>query len=81
MLLIKVIDDYTNTIKNTFDFNFKSYQALNSMDIKIGVKRALITCKPVIRKKLVNNQNLNKKILFIISLKSPNYCFVIRSSK
>ena len=47
----RVVVAYINTMKTTLDFNFNLYQ-----DFKHGMN----TRKLVIRKKLVNNQNLNK---------------------
>ena len=64
---------YINTMKTTFEFNF-SFK-LNSMDThkhkiqeNLSIQFSLITytCKLLIRKKLVNNQNLNKKVVFIV---------------
>ena len=59
-----------------FDFKFNFYQAVKQHGCTKKVKRRcqfkkllfsyLITRKLVIRKKLVNNQNLNKTIVFIV---------------
>ena len=40
----------------------------------LSIKK-LITCKLVIRKKLVYNKNLNKKVVFIILILSPTTVF------
>ena len=57
-----------NTIKTTFDY----YQAIQTAWINGNKEKMLInsfslfTCKFVIRKKLVSNQNLNRKVHFIV---------------
>ena len=60
--------------------NFDFYQAFKQYRYtKIWKQReavnlksfTLITCKLVILKKLVNNKNLNKKVVFIILILSP----------
>ena len=38
---------------------------------KLSIKKALINCKLVIRTRLVNNLNLNKKVVFIVLILSP----------
>ena len=70
-----MVGDNINIMKTTFEFNFDLYQAFKQHGYtKIWKQReavnsksfSLITCKLVIRKNLVNNQNLNKKVVFII---------------
>ena len=60
----RMVGDYINTMKTTFDFNFDLYQGiLNSMNAqkhrnkkKLSINSfPLITCTHVIRKKHVNN--------------------------
>ena len=59
-----VVGDNINIMKTTFEFNFDSYQAFKQhVNTKVWKQRkavnlrsfTLITCKLVIRKKLVNN--------------------------
>ena len=73
IILNTVVGDYINIVKTTFDFNFDLYQAFKQHGYtKTRNKReeaylqsvSLITCKLVIRKKLV--KNLNKKVVFIM---------------
>ena len=69
------VGDYINTMKTTFDLNFDLYQAVKQhgrINIKV-LKRScqlksvsLNTCKFVIRKKSLNNQNLYEKVVFIV---------------
>ena len=48
-------------MKKTFDFNFDLYYAVwIHINIKLKEKLSMITCKLVLRKKLVKNKNLNK---------------------
>ena len=63
---------YIITIKTTFDFNFIKIKLFNSIDkhkhislAKVSIKKASL-CKLVIRKKVVENQNLDKKVVFIV---------------
>jgi len=52
----RVVGDYINTMKTTLDFNFDLNQTFKQHDKhKHGIHEKLI-----IRKKLVDNQNLNK---------------------
>ena len=50
-------------MKTTFDFNFVSYQAFKQHVYTNRMQRETVnyTCKLVIRKKLDNNKNLDKK--------------------
>ena len=66
---VTVVGNYINTILTYIK------QLLNRMEThKVKKSREavnkksffLITCKLVIRKKLVNNPNLNKKVVFIV---------------
>ena len=70
-----VVGDYINTIKTAFDFNFDLYQAFKQHGYKenplIKKNFSLIICKLEILKKLVNNKNLNQKVVFIILVLSP----------
>ena len=70
-----------NIMMTTFDLNFDFYQAFkqhgntNKWKQREAVNYKsfyFITCKLVIRKKLVNNKNLNKKVVFIILILSLN---------
>ena len=70
-----MVGDNINIMKTTFELNFDFYQAFKQHGYtKIWKQReavnlksfTLITCKLVIQKKLVNNLNLNKKVVFII---------------
>ena len=70
-----IVGDYIKIMKTTFDFNFDLYPALNSIDTqkhgskeKLSIKKifSLTACKLVIQEKLVNNYNLNKKVVLII---------------
>ena len=68
-----VIDVYINTMKRTFDFNFDFHQAYKrythnyEIKEKLSIERFfLFIYKLVILKKLVINQNLNKKVVFIV---------------
>ena len=72
---VVLVGNYINTMKATFDFNFDLYQAVKQHGYTSKQKSreavnqksfSLITCKLVVRKKLVNNQNLNKKVVFIV---------------
>ena len=62
-------------MKTTFEFNFDLYQAVKQHGYTLIYKSrdavneksfSLITFKLVIRKTLVNDQNLNKNVVFII---------------
>ena len=54
-------------MKTTLDLNFDLRQAFKQHDTEKHEKSlSLITCTLDIRKKLVNNVNLNNKIVFII---------------
>ena len=73
IILNTVVGDYINIVKTTFDFNFDLYQAFKQHGYTKTWKQreevylksvSLITCKLVIRKKLV--KNLNKKVVFIM---------------
>ena len=75
-----MVGNYINTMKTTFDLNFDFYQAFKQHGYTQNMETtrscqlksfSLITCKLVIRKKLVNNKNLNKKVVFIILILSP----------
>ena len=62
------VSNYINTMKTTFDFNFDLYQAVKQIHRNEEVKRSCLlknlsmnTFKIVIHKKVVNNENLNKK--------------------
>ena len=62
---------YINTMKTTFDLSFNLYQAFKELidwiHIPVNLKSfSLIICKRVIRRKLVNNQNINRKVVFIV---------------
>ena len=70
-----VVGDNINIMKTTFELNFNFYQAFKQQEYtKIWKQREAVnlksftlnTCKLVIRKKLFNNLNLNKKVVFII---------------
>ena len=72
-----MVGDNINIMKTTFELNFDLYQAFKQHGhTKIWKQReavnfksfTLITCKLVKRKKLVNNENLNKKVVFIIMI-------------
>ena len=74
-MLYTVVGDNINIMKTTFEFNFNLYQAFKQHRYtKIWKKKEavnlisffFITCKLVIQKKLVNNQNLNKNVVFIV---------------
>ena len=63
-ILATVVGDFINIIKTTFDFNFDLYSAFKQLGYTktwkqkeaVNLKSStLITCKLVIRKKLVNN--------------------------
>ena len=78
--LYTVVGDNINIMKTTFELNFNFYQAFKQHGYtKIWEQReavnlksfTLITCKLPIRKKLVNNKNFNKKVVFIILVLSP----------
>ena len=56
-----VVGDYINTMKTTFDFNFVLYQAFKQHEYTNRMQRETVNCKLVIRKKLDNNKNLDKK--------------------
>ena len=63
-----VLGYYINTMKTTFDFDFDFNQAVKLKE-KLLIEKVsplITTCKLVFRRKLVNNQNLNKKVVFII---------------
>ena len=71
-LFYTVVGDYIITMKTTFDLNF-DIKLLNSIDTfnhktirSCRLKNILFDCKLVIRKKPVNNQNLNKEDVFIV---------------
>ena len=70
-----MVGDTINKMKTTFEWNFDLYKSFKQYGYtKIWKQReavysksfSLITCKLVIRKKLVNNKNLNKKVVFKI---------------
>ena len=79
MFLYTVVGDNINIMKTTFELNFDFFQAFKQHGYtKIWNQRkvvnlkslTLITCKLIIREKLVDNQNLNKKLVFIILILS-----------
>ena len=64
-----------NIIKTTFEFNFDLYQTFKQHGYTKTWKQrkavnfksfSLITCTLLIRNQLVNNLNLNEKVVFII---------------
>ena len=73
--MIFYVGDYINTMKTTFESNIdlnlavkqhcytKIYKSREFINLK---SLSLITCKLIIRKKSVKNQNLNKKVVFIV---------------
>ena len=71
ILFSTVVGEYINTMKTTF-FEFDLYLAVKQpwIHINISVNRNCqfkkVTCKLVIRKKLVNNKSLNKKVVFVV---------------
>ena len=61
------VGDYINIMKTTLYLNFDLCQAFKQHDTEKHEKcLSLITCTLDIRKKLLNNINLNNKIVFII---------------
>ena len=75
-----MVGENINIMKTTFYLNFDFYQAFKQHGYTKTWKQreavnlksfSLNTCKLVIRKKLVNNKNLNKKVVFIILILSP----------
>ena len=64
---VTVVGDNIITMKTTFDLNFDLYEAVKQLvKNKNRSQEKLTTCKLVIRKKLMNNKNLNKKVIFIV---------------
>ena len=70
-----VVGDYINIMSTTFYLNFYLYQAFKQHGYTKTWKQreavnfksfSVFTCKLVIRKKLVNNLSLNKKVVDII---------------
>ena len=71
-----VVGDVSNIIKTTFKFGLylafekhrytKTWKQREAVNFKNQF--SLITSKLVIRKKLLNNKNLNKKVVFIIDI-------------
>ena len=77
MLLSKtsILRSYFIQCQTTFDFNFDLYQAFKQHGYTETRKRreaankesfSLITCKPEIRQKSVNNQNINQTSFFVL---------------
>ena len=74
-----MVGDNINIMKTTFELNFDFYLAFKQHGYTKTWKQreafylksfTLITCKLVIRKNLINNKNLNKKVVFIILILS-----------
>ena len=61
-IICTVVGDYINIIKTTFYLNFDLYQAFKQQ----GYTKTWEQKEAVNFKKLFNNSNLNKKVVFII---------------
>ena len=65
-------------MKTTFDFNFSFLQSSQTTWIHINLETyyrscqfSLFTCKHIISKKLIRNQNLNRKFVLIVFIYMP----------
>jgi len=64
-----VVGDYINIIKTASDFNFDfNHEYAYTWKLREALNLNLITYKLVIRKKLVNNQKSNRKVVIIVLL-------------
>ena len=69
-----MVGGFINTMKTTFDFNLDLYQAFKQHGYtkhgnkeKLSIKKKASLCKLFnSKKKLLNNQNLNKNVVFIV---------------
>ena len=69
-----MVCDSINTIKMTFDFNLDLHPAVKKHKLDTHKDRVAVnlksfylnTFKLLIRKKACNNQNFNKKVVFIV---------------